>query len=71
MAARGRPPSPALLDALKLVKEGFPVFAAARASSIQPSSVFRVLARYKQTFPDPPACADAALSHYAAVTILL
>lgn len=43
----GRPPAPALLDALRLVFDGFPVYASARAVGIQPSRVFVQLARFE------------------------
>lgn len=39
----GRHASPALLQALRLVQEGYPIHAACVASGIQPSRVFALL----------------------------
>ena len=43
MPARGRPRSPALIEALHLVVQGYPVYAAAQAVQVSPSLLFRKL----------------------------
>jgi hypothetical protein len=65
MAARGRPPSPALLSALQLVKDGYPVEAASKAAGIGKHCVWVILAKHKALLPLVSDRAAAALLSYA------
>lgn len=60
----GRPPSSDLLDALRLIRDGYPVHAASVATGVATTNLYRLLARYRDASPIPSVRATAALQRY-------